>query len=65
MEHIPSAEEQQLSSESAPAIVMSDCDQAQLNAILAVYPNSMMLLCWLHVLFVMWMHFWMEEFPRL
>ena len=51
--------------EIVPAIVMSDRDQAQLNAILAVYPDSTVLLCWWHVLCAMWMHFQMEEFLKL
>ena len=42
-----------------------DRDQAQLNAITAVYPGSTVLLCWWHVLCVMRMHFQTEEFPRL
>ena len=53
------------SPEIAPAIMMSDRDQAQINVILAVYPDSMVLLCWWHVLRAMRMHFCMEEFPRL
>ena len=53
------------SPEITPAIVMSDRDQAQLNAISAVYLGSMVLLCWWHVLRAMRMHFRTEEFPRL
>ena len=53
------------SPEIAPAIVMSDHDQAQINVISAVYPDSTVLLCWWHVLRTMWMHFQMEEFLRL
>ena len=44
---------------------MSDRDQAQMNAITAVYPASTLLLCWWHVLRAMRMHFRMEEFPEL
>ena len=51
--------------EIVPAIVMSDRDQAQLNAILAVYPDSTVLLCWWHVLRAMRMHFQTEEFLKL
>ena len=46
------------SPESTPAIAMSDCDQAQLNAIAAVYLGST-------VLHAMRVHFQTEEFPRL
>ena len=42
-----------------------DHDQAQLNAITAVYPGSTVLLCWWHVLCAMRMHFQTKEFPRL
>jgi hypothetical protein len=38
------------SPEITPAIIMSDCDQAQMNAITAMYPASTLLLCWWHVL---------------
>ena len=53
------------SPEITPAITMNDCDQAQLNAIVAVYPGSTVLLCWWHVLHAMRVHFQTEEFPRL
>ena len=53
------------SPEITPAIIMSDRDQAQMNAITAVYPASTLLLCWWHVLRAMRMHFRMEEFPEL
>ena len=51
--------------EIAPAIVMSDRDQGQLNAIKAVYSESRILLCWWHVLRAMRSHFRTEEFPKL
>ncbi len=44
---------------------MSDRDQAQLNAIKAVYLDTKLLLCWWHVLRTMRMHFRTEEFPEL
>ena len=53
------------SPEITPAIIMTDCDQAQMNAITAVYPASNLLLCWWHVLRAMRMHFHTEEFPEL
>lgn len=53
------------SPEIIPRITMSDCDQAQLNAVKAVYPETQLLLCWWHVLHAMRMHFCMEEFPEL
>ena len=51
--------------EITPAIVRSDCNQVPLNVILAVYLDSMMLLCWWYVLCTMQMHLWMEEFLNL
>src|ERR1700735_3002045 len=47
-----------------PAIIMSDRDKAQMNAIGTVYPDSKLLLCWWHVLRAMQMHFCTEEFPE-
>ncbi len=46
-------------------ITMSDRDKAQMNAVKAMYPETMLLLCWWHVLCAMRMHFHMEEFPDL
>jgi hypothetical protein len=54
-----------LSPEITPRITMSDRDQAQMNAIKAVYPETTLLLCWWHVLRAMRMHFRIEEFPEL
>lgn len=48
-----------------PRITMSDRDQAQMNAIKAVYPETTLFLCWWHVLRAMRMHFRTEEFPDL
>ena len=47
-----------------PAIIMSDCDKAQMNAINTVYPDSKLLLCWWHVLRAIRTHFRTEEFPE-
>ena len=47
-----------------PAIIMSDRDKAQMNAIGTMYPDSRLLLCWWHVLRAIWMHFCTEEFPE-
>jgi transposase-like protein len=47
-----------------PAIIMSDRDKAQMNAIGTVYPDSKLLLCWWHVLRAIRMHFRTEEFPE-
>src|ERR1700761_6690858 len=47
-----------------PAIIMSDRDKAQMNAIGTVYPESKLLLCWWHVLRAIRMHFRTEEFPE-
>ena len=46
-----------------PAIIMSDRDRAQMNAVSTVYTDSKLLLCWWHVLRAIWMHFHTEEFP--
>ena len=53
------------SPEIMPAIIMSDRDHAQMNAIKAVYSESTLLLCWWHVLRAMRTHFRTEEFPKL
>jgi transposase-like protein len=53
------------SPEISPAIIMTDRDKAQMNAISAVYPDSTVLLCWWHVLRAIRMHFRTEEFPAL
>ncbi len=53
------------SPEITPWITMSDRDQAQMNAIKAVYPGTTLLLCWWHMLRTMRMHFRTEEFPEL
>ena len=50
--------------EISPAIVMTDRDKARMNAITAVYPVSVVLLCWWHVLRAIRMHFRTEEFPE-
>ena len=51
--------------EIKPQFTMSDRDQAQLNAIKAVYPETKLLLCWWHMLCAMRSHFCTEEFPEL
>ena len=48
--------------EITPKITMSDHDQAQMNAIKAIYLDTTLLLCWWHVLHAMQVHFCMEEF---
>jgi transposase-like protein len=47
-----------------PAVIMSDRDKAQMNAVTSVYPDSKLLLCWWHVLRAIRMHFRTEEFPE-
>jgi hypothetical protein len=47
-----------------PAIIMSDRDKAQMNAVNTVYPDSKLLLCWWHVLRAIRTHFRTEEFPE-
>jgi MULE transposase domain len=53
-----------LSPDVAPAIIMSDRDKAQMNAVNNVYPDSKLLLCWWHVLRAIRMHFRTEAFPE-
>ena len=53
------------SPEITPAIIMSDRNKAQMNAIKTIYLGSTLLLCWWHVLCVIRMHFRTEEFPEL
>src|SRR6267142_48550 len=48
-----------------PAVIMSDCDQAQLNALKKVYLSSQILLCIWHVLCTFWSHFVTERFQAL
>lgn len=44
---------------------MSDRDPAQMNSIKSKYPESLLLLCWWHVLHAWQQHFSTREFPRL
>lgn len=53
------------SPEITPQITMSNRDQAQMNAIKAIYLDTTLFLCWWHVLRAMQMHFCTEEFPEL
>jgi hypothetical protein len=48
-----------------PTIFMTDCDQAQIAAINAVYPETKTLLCLWHVLRAIRSHFVTEAFPAL
>jgi hypothetical protein len=48
-----------------PAVIMTDCDQAQIAAIQAVYPQSRTFLCMWHVLRAMQSHFSTTQFPAL
>ena len=48
--------------EILPAIIMTDRNKAQMNAISAVYLETKMLLCWWHVLSAIQKHFRTEEF---
>jgi MULE transposase domain len=47
------------------AIIMTDCDQAQMAAINDVYPESQTLLCMWHMLHAMCSHFATNEFLAL
>ena len=44
---------------------MTDCDQAQVKAICAVYPDCRVLYCWWHVLRAIQMHFHINAFLKL
>jgi hypothetical protein len=48
-----------------PAYIMTDCDQAQIAALEAVYPQSQVLLCTWHVLHAIQSHFRTDQFPEL
>ena len=45
--------------------IMTDCDQEQIVALLAVYSQSQVLLCTWHVLYVIQSHFQTDHFPDL
>jgi hypothetical protein len=48
-----------------PKRIMSDKDQAQMNEIWVVYPESQLLLCWWHVLHAWQQHFVTSQHPKL
>jgi MULE transposase domain len=48
-----------------PAVIMTDRDHVQINALRIVYPDSQILLCKWHVLHAMRSHFNTNEFPDL
>jgi MULE transposase domain len=48
-----------------PAVIMSDCDQAQLQALREIYPSSQIWLCIWHVLQAMQSHFSITVFQSL
>jgi|ERR1700721_1442362 len=48
-----------------PKIIMTDKDQAQINSIRTVYPDTKILLCWWHVLHVWQQHFVTAHHPTL
>ena len=48
-----------------PTVFMTDCDQAQIAAIKAVYPEAKTLLCLWHVLCAIRSHFVTKAFPAL
>jgi len=47
------------------AVIITDHDRTQMNALRLVYPDSQMLLCKWHVLRAMRSHFNTSEFPEL
>jgi hypothetical protein len=53
------------SPEVQPAVIMTDCDQAQINALEMVYPQSRIFLCHWHVLRAIRSHFVTTEFEAL
>ena len=48
-----------------PAVIITDCDQAQINALEMVYPQSRIFLCHWHVLHAIRSHFVTMEFEDL
>jgi hypothetical protein len=46
-----------------PVVIMTDRDQAQINALEAIYPESTVNLCIWHVLCVMRLHFNINQYP--
>jgi hypothetical protein len=48
-----------------PAVIMTDRDRTQINALRIVYPNSQILLCKWHVLRAIRSHFNTNGFPEL
>ena len=53
------------SPEVRPTVIMTDCDQAQINALETVYPQSQIALCHWHVLRAIRSHFVTTEFEAL
>ena len=53
------------SPEVQPTVIMTDCDQAQINALEMVYPQSQIFLCHWHVLHAIRSHFVTMEFEAL
>jgi MULE transposase domain len=53
------------SPEVRPAVIMTDCNQGQINALETVYPQSRILLCHWHVLRAIRSHFVTAEFEGL
>ena len=51
--------------EVQPTVIMTDCDQAQINALETVYPESQIFLCHWHVLRMIQSYFVMTEFKAL
>ena len=51
--------------EVRPAVIMTDCDQAQIKALEMVYPQSRIFLCHWHVLRAIRSHFVTTEFESL
>ncbi|GJE88758.1 MULE and SWIM domain-containing protein [Phanerochaete sordida] len=49
----------------SPKWLMTDCDQAQINALRAQFPDATILLCWWHVLHAWQQHFVTTAFPDL
>ena len=53
------------SPEVQPRVIMTDCDQAQINALETVYPQSRIFLCHWHMLCAIQSHFVMTAFKDL
>jgi MULE transposase domain len=48
-----------------PKQIMTDCNQAQINAVSVIWPSATIFLCWWHVLHAWQQHFSTVAYPEL